>query len=138
MTARDGSFSTEVIDQISGRFRPLKATSATAFAASVAYPLRQEFAARRQPISWPPAPGVPAGIGLRPVNPMNSPVSRRSSAQRPKPCRSSRASMRSANASLISRSRRAGKYRMTSGSAFITANGARSDGSQRRRISRSV
>ena len=36
MTARDGSFRTEVIDQMSGRFRPLKATSTTAFAASVA------------------------------------------------------------------------------------------------------
>ena len=40
--------------------------------------------------------------------------------------------MRSTRASLAARSREAGKYRITSGSAFIAANGSRSSSRQRR------
>ena len=94
-------------------------------------------------------PGTPGGIGFRPVNPMNSPgpgspvlassgAAATSSAHSPKPCRWKRSSMRSTRASLAARPRGAGKYRITSGSAFIAANGSRSSSRQRLMIRRSV
>ena len=49
-----------------------------------------------------------------------------------------RSSMRSTRASLAARSRGAGKYRMTSGSALIAANGSRSSSRQRRMTRRCV
>jgi hypothetical protein len=60
--------------------------------------------------------------------------------QRPglKRCSSKPASMRSMKASLSSRLRGSGKYSVTSRSAFIAANGARSRLSQRRSTNRSV
>jgi hypothetical protein len=52
-----------------------------------------------------PAARYALGIGLSPVNPMNSPVSTTSRAQSPNPCSSKRASIQSTKASLASRSR---------------------------------
>jgi len=83
ITARDGTLSTAVIDHSSARPTRSKASRAVAAAASVAYPWCQARLASRQPISTPPAPGTSSGIGDRPVNPMNSPVSSRSSAHSP-------------------------------------------------------
>jgi len=82
--------------------------------------------------------GTPAGIGLSPVNPMNSPDSTTSSAHNPRPTLANRPSIRSTSASLSARVAGAGKYRITSGSAFISANGSRSSARHRRIRSRSV
>src|SRR5450755_2320758 len=108
MTAWDGSLSTAVMDQISGRPRLSKATPSAARAASVAWPWCQACLASRQPTSTPPAPGTPSGSGLRPVNPMNVPVAATSRAQNPNPCRSKRVSIISITASLAARSSSAG------------------------------
>jgi hypothetical protein len=79
-------------------------------------------------------PGTPAS----PVKPMNSPLSRCSRAQRPKPLGSNRSSNSSMSASLSRRVSGAWKCSMTRGSAFIVANGTRSSSRQLRRSSRSV
>lgn len=86
----------------------------------------------------PPAPGTPPGIGFSPVKPMNSAVPASSKAHSPNPWWSKRASMTFTRESLAARSRVAGKYRITSGSAFSAANGARSASRQRRMSSRPV
>src|SRR4051794_14255147 len=69
---------------------------------------------------------------------MNSPVLISSTAQSPKPCSTKPASIRSTNASLSARVRGATKNSITSGSAFICANGCRSAGRHGRSSSRSV
>jgi hypothetical protein len=69
---------------------------------------------------------------LSPTNPMNTCVSTRSMAQSPNLCLTNPASIRSTKMSLATRSSRPGKYRITSGSAFISAKGSRSSGRHRR------
>src|SRR5262245_49455122 len=69
---------------------------------------------------------------------MNSPESRTSSAHKPKPFRSKPSSILSIIALVSSGVRGAGKYSITSGSAFIAANGARSSSRHRRIRSRCV
>lgn len=138
ITCCDGVLRTAVIDQISGSPISPKPTSSARRAASVAYPRCQAARARRHPTSMPPKPGTPGGIGLRPVNPMNAPVSSRSKAHNPKPWASKSPSKRSTLASLALRSSAEGKKRITSGSALSAAYGARSLSCQRRISSRDV
>ncbi len=59
---------------------------------------------------------------------MNAPVPISSTAHTPKPCSAKPASNRSTSASLSSRVNGATKNSITSGSAFILANGCRSAG----------
>ena len=127
-----------VIDTTSGTPASVKATWRASRAASVAYPCPHADRANRQPTSSAGVKCASNGIHCRPVKPMNSPVSRRSTAHSPYPYRSKSASILATMPSLATRSRVPGKWRITSGSALSAANGTRSLSRHRRSSRRSV
>ncbi len=126
------------MDTISSRPASVNPKVSAVRAASVAYPFPHDDRASRQPTS---TVGVKCAWNVwrvRPTNPMKVPVARTSRAQRPNPNSSKPASIRSTSASLSARVSGAGRYRITSASAFNSAKGTRSAELQRRRTSRSV
>src|SRR5215472_14753178 len=107
-------------------------------AASVAYPRFQWSKVIRHPISTHGVKCDSKAGRARPVIPMNSPLSRSSSAKNVNPCAAWWAMQRSTRTSLSARVSVAGKCCITRGSPFKTAKGARSESRHCRRTSRCV
>lgn len=110
------------------------ASSKHSDAASVAYPAPHAHRANRHPISTRDSTGHSKATRPRPVKPARCPSI--STAHSPNWTSLNDASALSMRASDSSRDKAAGKNLVTSGSAFISANGSRSLDFQRRNVTR--
>jgi len=138
MTRFERSFVMVVKETTSARPSSPNAASSDARAPSDAKPLPQCLNAMRQPISTHGMKGASKEGTERPTKPISSSLAWTSTAQKPKPRFVIASFRRVTIASLSARVRTLGKCCITRGSAFNSANGARSLSRHERRTRRGV